>query len=1396
MDIISKHVRRNYVAQGDSCEHHDINDTHSLTQSVVSGSSSITLVPEVDNSNRDFYYGYSYVNNYKSLPGVFNDVPLQGYAIKCGYQFTEDFISIMCEHRIDFLERVDRLLSDSSNSFSLLKGIVESEETVDLKGKICSFFYDYMYKFRSKCVDILRSDIIPIVIASIFNCKIVIRNNDRIMTYPEMERLFLYFVRSLENLIVVNLIKHWHNFCSEIHLIPSLTSGIDYSNLLSYDDCFYRVSLDNITYPAAFARKFGKYISFMAVSKIDEMISNFMGKFVDELENFFHLKCYYIYNYSDSVVSDLVNLKSESRYLVRKEFDKKVVEDGFKDSFSDFLSKLLIWDRHEVRRNTLLVFEEIDSFMRNLLEFNYFNRFLGTIKVFQKRAWRSKLHVSKGGKRFTIKDKWGVNLHHEDDYKILSIRRKFVAKSKNVIRSKFSYMLKEKYEFSDGTVISAVGWGKISKKLFPIAQETIRDIFDDERVELLKVLSNVRIFDDLHVGTRCATCEEKNSILKTAIKKSERQMKDTFRLVWISLINGTKNTVSKHVDSGCELIVQGDNVVYDDVSSRLVPTIDNVSSLVDVSSAQGELPAVSAVPMELNYASLGFRVEQIISMWGLNIHPDDDRIILFTRRSFSAKIMELLRELFSDMLEREAVLPSGRVISRCAWKDVSSELYPIAIDSIESLVEDQYSELDRIFSKVRVVDVNRDNDSFCIVREVTAAEKNDLMVRVRVIVGRGLKYSVRSSWLSVISSFESYKFYRRETSVWGLKLRYCDNSSILNTRKKYSSKIRLRVYDKFSKMISDKYTFDDGTTIGRFAWFRVSKKMYPIAMSLVKDIIDGESRELEEVISKSRVVTDYKTDREITDEEKSNVLEKIMKVVFRELKNLFGKIWLDILSSLEDDHGGVEVCEEYTKSFEFDCTDIENKSSTDIFGIDSSAEFDAHRVNLRNEDDNNISRLRSEFLSKINSCINIKFSEILEKEKVGEFDNRKITDRFSWKKMSDKLLPIAKKEIGRVMEGESVKINNILLESRMVVYGNDGCTVDRDLTSEEISSFLGAIVKSAYEHSICESRKLWMHLISSSDGGTGDLSFSASSGDVQVLKLYYEDDRAILNVRRRFSSKLNCCISAVFRKIIKKEYEFGDRDISDRLSWKVVSKKILPIAKKEMDPILREERMKIKDLLLKSRKVFSGGGGYSEVRELNNEEVLYIIEDIMKSVYRQSLDMLRRVWRRVSRLSKVDIMGMDDKNMNEILDLGKECSSFVNFANLSELYKEEFDDIRLEFIGSLGPIVAEVVGSSLLNIDVTPSILDRIKSDVVDGSCSLFKEGGFIDRVELLLSEIQVIRPSGKDRFLTEDEKRSIFQEFTDNIAIDRDCFVDNRIVRLVKNIDPTKEEFLLSSAC
>ncbi|CUT17703.1 MULTISPECIES: hypothetical protein [Candidatus Ichthyocystis] len=846
-------------------------------------------------------YGFSV--SFEAVEEVFKNCFFQLHAAKFGYQFTENFLSVMNAHRDSFVSVVDSILTDLYDSFSFLRQLGDSNITlIELMDKVCFSFSESSYNLRGRCCDILQSKFIPLIINSIFDASVIDGGLERKMTYCEMEKFFIHYITTLERIVMSRIMDYWNNFCDENTSMFSPFSGVSYRDPFYYAHHVYGVSKPVVTCPAAFSNKFGAFISFMAVAKIDCMINNFIKERLGVIKSTIRSKCTSVHDkivdgYNADLVGEIKKIRECFPSYISGKFSKMVNFGSIRDKLHNFLKKLLIWDSHDVgieamEESRLSLLETITNQAHELLK-TYANDIVYAVtRDFHSRIIKSRKIVSRVRRSVrTVKDKWGVCLHPRCSHGILSIRRKFSAALKEIVKSKFCSMINDGYKVSGISSISKFTWNEVSKDMFPIIQEEIRPVVFKEREELSVLLSKARIvvdndkFDGSYSGTREATSEEIVNVLRIAVYNMNVQTKSLIRAVWS---NVTK--VSREVDSSAGSVMSSKQEEFVNVESYSESSLSGKD--VDLSAQYGS----SAVSSKLVYASLVIKGDRIFNRWGLNVHPDDVDVILFIRTKFSKKIKDLVRIFFSSIPNEKSKLKRNNVFDDYKWSDISGELYPIVLEHIDPIIKEEYSELEEFLSKARVVVVGRGDTSSCVIRSVTNDEKDNLMKRAVAIIHKELRSSVRSVWAAMnkISKFNfggDFKDGEVEKSIYcGIRLRYEDSMDIVNIKRRFLFDIKGCIVNIFSEL----------TKTNKFPWRYVSKDVIPTIKKEFYPIMEKEREELDLVLLKSRaVVGDSEYDklpeaakyREITYGERSEIVEFIMACVYKKAIDVAGRVW-------------------------------------------------------------------------------------------------------------------------------------------------------------------------------------------------------------------------------------------------------------------------------------------------------------------------------------------------------------------------------------------------------------------------------------------------------------------------------------------------------------------------
>ncbi|CUT17673.1 MULTISPECIES: hypothetical protein [Candidatus Ichthyocystis] len=810
-----------------------------------------------------------------TISDIYGDDFFKLHANKCGYCLTEGFLLAINKYKRDFIERVDSIFINLSNAFCFLKELNPHKiNVVKLTREIYSSFYENLYCLRTKCIYFIHHDVIPVIAKRTFYCDAIDSSAGRIITYPEMEQLFLHLVATLEKLIIARSVKNWRDSCNENKSVLSVIPGIDFTD--PFNNSFACMHCSNIIndhrkiYPAAFIHKFGVYISFMAVDNIDDMISRFVRTFNDKLKKVVHSKCVHICNYSDRVDYDLRELRNElysklsvEFKLIEEEFDRKVAEKTVVHNFSNFLSNLSIWDKNKgVVVNSVLTFSEIISYMRNFLMNKYTDDLFNIIRCFRE------MEVKKGGSEnsnlCTIKSMWGVKLHPKDKVGILHIRKKFSAKCRSVIRDKFCEMLEDRRIFFDSTIVD---WGIVSKSILPVAKEAVKYIVSDECLEVynflfkVRVLDNISIFDGSCAGTRKITSTERDKIFTFYVNNIYRRNGRLFSSIWNDLI----------IERGCK-----------------------------------EKYFRGSIEINLRYS--------------------DDVAIFDVRSKFSSKIRSNIYEKFSEMIINKHKFDDGTIIDKFDWDKLSKNLFPIAMEEVKLILDDESKELEEVISRSRVI-INSSLD-----RDIMNKEKSSVFKDVMKIVYGELNFLFKDAWELVLSSLKddaiscvsntnsSVNFVGESflpsmddvdvevvdsSSKWSnskLKLHHEDDVAIFNQINRFVDEMNKIIVTKFVGIVNNKgYEFEDGTTMNFMdSWGSVSERLEPIVKEQVSPIMKLARVEINRMLLESRAIF-YKLDgtdviRKLTEYERKDVLENALESLHKLVMKCLGKIWADAVA--------------------------------------------------------------------------------------------------------------------------------------------------------------------------------------------------------------------------------------------------------------------------------------------------------------------------------------------------------------------------------------------------------------------------------------------------------------------------------------------------------------------
>ncbi|CUT17662.1 MULTISPECIES: hypothetical protein [Candidatus Ichthyocystis] len=669
-------------------------------------------------------------------------------------------------------------------------------------------------------------------------------------------------------------------------------------------------------------------------------------------------------------------------------------------------------------------------------------------------------------------DPLGVHLRAEDNLEILNVRNKFTIEMNLCMYNKFLEMINGNHKFGDGKIAGVHSWDKISKSVLRIAKDLVGPILEREVSEIVCILtSKSRVVISLPGGLysiRSLTSSEVSDALQKIVEYLRKQEVYSADVLWNSIIKSSKLS-----SNNCEF----DVLVGDSFPVKCSSLVTSSAECVDRDiGLQEEASVVNWEYLKSVYFSLGIDEGRSFRKWSFNIHPEDLKRISSIRGVFLKQVRKQCMGLFSDMLDRRDVLPSGRVLlSTCSWFDVSSELQPIAMEFIKGTIEEGHRELDRVLSNSRIIDVDANNVLYRIIRKIKDDEKNHIKVIASSIESKSLKFYLGLIWLRVSKthtdcgggsdsgkdipvSGRNYNF--------GVRIRKSDCIAICSAKSKFSPIMYEILDSKFREMIKNKYRFDDNTVISKLAWFRLSEKLFPVAKKEVDHVISDRREELERILFGVRVVVDYKTDRKITDEEKDVVLHNVFKKENVELRRFFSTVWVNVISSLFGDSCDQENNEE--QNADASMVNLVNEGNEKI------------AVNIYYEDDISIFNVRRRYSREMHKCITNKFSKMVANGY--RFDGGEVIERLPWRNISRIVSPIARMEVAPIVERERLEIYEILSRSRAVVALNDDRSAVRAFTFRERSYFLDKFMKVVYERCGVMFSEIWSKVVRLSDG--------------------------------------------------------------------------------------------------------------------------------------------------------------------------------------------------------------------------------------------------------------------------------------------------------------------------
>ncbi len=527
----------------------------------------------------DVCFGYGFNAYFEYKHEIKDSYFFQDYAVEHGYELSKNFLLEMNYYNSRFSDTVNISLKD--NNFFPREGrsISSSIKPLSLYACCldldCSYFYKSVCRCRPKIIDILKKEFIPEIIKTILEGMVVDSTGTRSMTYHEMEMFFLHFVTSLERMIVKIMMSRWYSYCEDNKLILSQLSSsseykyYDYSNPLCRLKTCGKVGMHDrdVDYPLAFVEVSGVTISLIAKHKIDVLSGDFVTKFCSSLKTVLHDRLTKISNHSSYDYEDNFKVFSdvELPILIKESFDGCI--SNFRCELSKFLSGLAVWLPQEVEYSDNKVdfsklVEDVESSVYSVLKFRICNISSYLVKNCIVKIDNFLSRISSKSSTYMV-DRWGFNLCHKFEYNYSSIRKKFSPICKTIINGKFREMVLNGFAVNE--------WKVVSPKLFPIALESLKDVYKNEYDELDMLVSNTHVIDS-DGGFVKLTDSDKDLLCKKIVTRINKEFRDLVRICWVDISNSISASVHvPDVDSSVDSDVVGSSSIF----HTAIPSIDD-----------------------------------------------------------------------------------------------------------------------------------------------------------------------------------------------------------------------------------------------------------------------------------------------------------------------------------------------------------------------------------------------------------------------------------------------------------------------------------------------------------------------------------------------------------------------------------------------------------------------------------------------------------------------------------------------------------------------------------------------------------------------------------------------------------------------------------------------------
>ncbi|CUT17657.1 MULTISPECIES: hypothetical protein [Candidatus Ichthyocystis] len=1299
-----------------------------------------------DESLQGICYGYASCDDLDAIKDVYKDDFFQLYAKGNGYELTEDFLSKINEYKAEFSSKVDLILSNL-NVFLAEEVVTTTIE--DFMSKVCSSFCRSFFSIRPKCIDFLQSYVVPLLEEKCLNSSVICAGTKRNMTYPEVERFFLYYVTSLERLVMLRAVGFWDKFRNANEYVLSLASSIDYSNPFNHFDSGSQTDITNINHPSAFVYKFGRYISFVASSKVDSVVSYLVSKCSVELKKTAYSKCFNIaFNGHDPYIG-IKQFRNGLKAFILKEFNDKMVKEKVNDTLGKFFDRLVVWDDVNaiaVERSSSVVFDDITKYSYKLLEGNihrsiddtamHFQVVLSSYRKFQLNVHPDDFLCDKYG---YIIDPGSMDVYKDDFFQLHPERMGY-----QLTEDFLSVVNKCRGEFITrvDTILSSLSgifFGRFSKSTIVCFMNGISSSFCeavcDLRPKCIEVLQSYVVPLIIKTVFYCNVVDNNSSRSMT-----HNEMEQFFMHYVTSLERVIMLRAINHWHNLCK---SNGHIL------ALVPGIDYSNPFHHFYSGEKNSDNLLSHPPAFVY-NFGSYIS----------------FVAFYK----------IDEIVSDFVKRNSIVLKNTVHRKCCdTSKYSRDPYVDFGNLIKGLRNFVLKEFRSKIIEEGVIDslgsfLSRSIiwDKYEIGSEDAEGHHSSIIDEIIDYMYKSLEYSVYDDirntamhfqCISVLASFSKKPkvIYKLGAIIdrFELNVHPDDCSRILFVREKTSLRIVRHLTNIFSRMLKDKVALKSGEVVCKESWSRDYDELRAVALKSLEPIFKDEHVELIKALSKSRIVDMTKgvvascVIRKISDDDKINIAERA-KYRGKELDSSIRRAWSYAISDLDSEN-------------------VDGSSSVNVGLYEPDCKWG---VEFSYCDSFVISNARERFLSKFRVIIYNKFCEMLKSKH--ELYADKVIDDDYLNDVLKELSPIVQKEFSNFVESGSAfeEISKIMSGLRAEIDSDN----DRELTNQEVSVILGRFVKLSDNELKYLFRKVkeesvnYVVLLSAPNSEEGGVSKSLDS-NILLNVVDYESNRKLADIRFSFIEKFRPVVIKTINSLFMSSDSLLD-SLDDILEH------VTPGLSKQCQDMFKDEGFlsRAESLLEDSVKVESFASGYHSLSDKNR-----ILGSFISSIS-VALDSLIR---ECATSLIVGATSSDDQQ----LDLDRNV--LVN--NVDSECNKKLADIRFSFIERFRPIVVSAVESLTVSSDLSPhndldNILSRVRVGLVGKQChDMFMEEGFFARAESLVEEVMKGGAFVNDAHVL-SEKNRILGSFVGSISVALDCLIKECAASLISVVASSSE--------